>query len=191
VQPLDKLYKPKNNRVPCASSLCQAIQNNNCDIPTEQCDYEVEYADLGSSLGVLLSDYFPLRLNNGSLLQPRIAFGWVSCIPSQLTHPLTFFSVLDESTTKLNRNCTFILVATVKSGGIYQFIWFWKISSMDHHLEIRCNHAGVDTIKNILAHTHRLTQLAFLALAEGKQAFCRSYEPWVSRKMWLATVSVG
>lgn len=74
-KPLDKLYKPKNNRVPCASSLCQAIQNNNCDIPTEQCDYEVEYADLGSSLGVLLSDYFPLRLNNGSLLQPRIAFG--------------------------------------------------------------------------------------------------------------------
>ncbi|XP_011014192.1 PREDICTED: aspartic proteinase Asp1-like isoform X2 [Populus euphratica] len=77
-KPLDKLYKPKNNRVPCASSLCQAIstgQNYNCDIPTEQCDYEVQYADLGSSLGVLLSDYFPLRLNNGSLLQPRIAFG--------------------------------------------------------------------------------------------------------------------
>ncbi|KAJ6954310.1 hypothetical protein NC652_005909 [Populus alba x Populus x berolinensis] len=74
-KPLDKLYKPKNNRVPCASSLCRAIQNSNCDIPNEQCDYEVEYADLGSSLGVLLSDHFPLRLNNGSLLQPRIAFG--------------------------------------------------------------------------------------------------------------------
>ncbi|KAJ6939235.1 hypothetical protein NC651_005621 [Populus alba x Populus x berolinensis] len=104
-KPLDKLYKPKNNRVPCASSLCKAIQNSNCDIPNEQCDYEVEYADLGSSLGVLLSDYFPLRLNDGSLLQPRIAFGWVSRVPSLLTHPLTFLSVLDEPT----RNCAFIL----------------------------------------------------------------------------------
>ena len=123
VQPLDKLYKPKNNRVSCASSLCKAIQNSNCDIPNEQCDYEVEYADLGSSLGVLLSDSFPLRLNDGSLLQPRIAFGWVSSVPSQLTHPLTFLSVLDESTTKLKRNCAFILLATVKSGGVYQFIY--------------------------------------------------------------------
>lgn len=77
-KPLDKLYNPKNNRVPCSSSLCQAVstgQKYNCDTPTEQCDYEVQYADLGSSLGVLLADYFPLRLTNSSLLQPRIAFG--------------------------------------------------------------------------------------------------------------------
>ncbi|KAG5250849.1 aspartic proteinase Asp [Salix suchowensis] len=77
-KPSDKLYNPKNNRVPCSSSLCQAVstgQNYNCDTPADQCDYEVQYADLGSSLGVLLSDYFPLRLTNSSLLQPRIAFG--------------------------------------------------------------------------------------------------------------------
>ncbi|KAF9687192.1 hypothetical protein SADUNF_Sadunf02G0068100 [Salix dunnii] len=77
-KPLDKLYNPKNNRVPCSSSLCQAVstgQKYNCDTPTEQCDYEVQYADLGSSFGVLLADYFPLRLTNNSLLQPRIAFG--------------------------------------------------------------------------------------------------------------------
>ena len=119
-QPSDKLYNPKNNRVPCASSLCQAVstgQNYNCDTPTDQCDYEVQYADLGSSLGVLLADYFPLRLTNSSLLQPRIAFGWVPCIPPQF---IPFFSsVIDK---ELERNCDFILLATVNFGGTYQFI---------------------------------------------------------------------
>jgi hypothetical protein len=89
VQPRDKLYKPKNNLVPCSNSLCQAVstgENYHCDAPDDQCDYEIEYADLGSSIGVLLSDSFPLRLTNGTLLQPKMAFGCVSCIPPQLTH---------------------------------------------------------------------------------------------------------
>jgi hypothetical protein len=40
--------------------------------------------------------------------------------------------------------------------------------SMNTMLRKRCNPAGVDMIKNILAHTHLLTQLGFLALAEVK-----------------------
>ncbi|KAJ9166681.1 hypothetical protein P3X46_021391 [Hevea brasiliensis] len=77
-QPLDRLYKPKNNVVPCADPLCSAIHSGGkfqCESSNDQCDYEVQYADDGSSLGVLVLDYFPLRLMNGSLLRPLMAFG--------------------------------------------------------------------------------------------------------------------
>ncbi|XP_034888990.1 aspartic proteinase Asp1 [Populus alba] len=77
-KPRDKLYKPKNNLVPCSNSICKAVstgENYHCEAPDDQCDYEIEYADLGSSIGVLLSDSFPLRLANGTLLQPKMAFG--------------------------------------------------------------------------------------------------------------------
>ena len=60
--------------------LCHAIFANEtccCESPDDQCDYEVEYADNGSSLGVLVTDYFHLRLMNGSLVRPHIAFGSV------------------------------------------------------------------------------------------------------------------
>lgn len=77
-KPVDRLYKPKNNLVPCANPLCSAINspgNHHCESSNDQCDYEVRYADAGSSLGVLVSDYFPLRLTNGSLLRAQMAFG--------------------------------------------------------------------------------------------------------------------
>jgi hypothetical protein len=54
------------------------LGNSHCKDPKEQCDYEVTYADQGSSLGVLVKDYFPLQLTNGSIIGPRLAFGWVS-----------------------------------------------------------------------------------------------------------------
>ncbi|KAF9682639.1 hypothetical protein SADUNF_Sadunf05G0129800 [Salix dunnii] len=89
-RPRDKLYKPKNNLVASSDSLCQAISTRrkyHCDGPNDQCDYEIEYADLGSSAGVLLSDSFPLRLTNGSLLQPKMAFGCGYDQQNQGPHP--------------------------------------------------------------------------------------------------------
>ena len=77
-KPPDELYKPNNNLVKCADQLCDGINSSpshHCASPDEQCDYEVEYADHGSSLGVLVWDYFPLRFTNGSILRPRLAFG--------------------------------------------------------------------------------------------------------------------
>ncbi|KAK1323341.1 Aspartic proteinase Asp1 [Acorus calamus] len=72
-------YKPKKEKlVPCIDALCQAIHANDdyqCENPNDQCDYEVEYADKGSSLGVLVKDAFSVRFTNGSLLQPKLAFG--------------------------------------------------------------------------------------------------------------------
>ncbi|KAJ4700708.1 aspartic proteinase Asp1-like [Melia azedarach] len=76
--PRNALYNPKNNLVPCKDPVCYAIHssgNHQCDSPTAQCDYEVEYADHGSSLGVLVIDHFPLRLTNGSVLGPSLTFG--------------------------------------------------------------------------------------------------------------------
>ncbi|XP_038726301.1 aspartic proteinase Asp1-like isoform X2 [Tripterygium wilfordii] len=77
-KPRDSLYKPKGNLVPCQHSLCAAIQapeTRHCKSPTDQCDYEVDYADTGSSSGVLVADILPLRLSNGSVIGPRLAFG--------------------------------------------------------------------------------------------------------------------
>ncbi|KAI4337837.1 hypothetical protein L6164_016206 [Bauhinia variegata] len=76
-KPRDQLYKPNNNLVQCVDQMCAGVQasNHHCGAPDDQCDYEVEYADQGSSLGVLVQDYFPLRFTNGSVLRPRLAFG--------------------------------------------------------------------------------------------------------------------
>ncbi|KAI5667695.1 hypothetical protein M9H77_17548 [Catharanthus roseus] len=72
------LYKPNRNLITCKDPLCASLHttdNLHCDTPEEQCDYEVQYADHGSSLGVLVHDSFPLRFTNGSTLSPRLAFG--------------------------------------------------------------------------------------------------------------------
>ncbi|XP_065881168.1 aspartic proteinase Asp1-like isoform X2 [Euphorbia lathyris] len=76
-KPVDHLYKPKNNLVRCLDPRCFAIQsgNHHCESANDQCDYEVQYADEGSSLGVLVVDSSPLKLMNGSLLKPAIVFG--------------------------------------------------------------------------------------------------------------------
>ncbi|XP_020536881.1 aspartic proteinase Asp1 isoform X2 [Jatropha curcas] len=77
-KPVDHLYKPRNNLVPCSNPFCSAMhssENHQCESSNDQCDYEVQYADEGSSIGVLVSDHFPLRLMNGSLLNPVMAFG--------------------------------------------------------------------------------------------------------------------
>lgn len=75
------LYKPNRNLITCKDPLCASLHttdNLHCDTPEEQCDYEVQYADHGSSLGVLVHDSFPLRFTNGSTLSPRLAFGWIA-----------------------------------------------------------------------------------------------------------------
>jgi hypothetical protein len=77
-KPIDHLYKPRKNLLSCKDPRCSAIQlsgNLNCESANDQCDYEIQYADEGSSLGVLVTDYFPLRLMNGSLFRPQLAFG--------------------------------------------------------------------------------------------------------------------
>jgi len=82
-KPRDALYNPRGNLVPCKNTLCSNIHlpaNLHCETPDDQCDYEVEYADHGSSLGVLVIDYIPLRLTNGSNSGPRLAFGWVTSV---------------------------------------------------------------------------------------------------------------
>ncbi|XP_070669507.1 aspartic proteinase Asp1-like isoform X2 [Malus domestica] len=77
-KPREHLYKPSNNLLGCGHPLCVAFHSPAsypCKTPDDQCDYEVEYADHGSSLGVLVNDYFPLKFTNGSQLIPRLAFG--------------------------------------------------------------------------------------------------------------------
>uniref|UniRef100_A0A803P6M2 Peptidase A1 domain-containing protein n=1 Tax=Cannabis sativa TaxID=3483 RepID=A0A803P6M2_CANSA len=73
------LYKPtRDNILPSKDSLCTEIQRNQktgqCET-CQQCDYEIQYADSSSSLGVLAKDDLHLTMKNGSLTNVNIVFG--------------------------------------------------------------------------------------------------------------------
>ncbi|XP_010547875.1 PREDICTED: aspartic proteinase Asp1 [Tarenaya hassleriana] len=71
------LYEPSSDLITCNDPLCKALHSNGDRIyeKPEQCDYEVEYADGGSSQGVLVRDVFSLNYKNGARLNPRLALG--------------------------------------------------------------------------------------------------------------------
>ncbi|OAY57650.1 aspartic proteinase Asp1 isoform X1 [Manihot esculenta] len=85
------LYRPSNNLVICKDPICASLQppgEHNCQDP-EQCDYEVEYADGGSSLGVLVKDVFLLNCTNGKRLNPLLALGCgYDQFPGRDHHPI-------------------------------------------------------------------------------------------------------
>ncbi|XP_016451446.1 aspartic proteinase Asp1 [Nicotiana tabacum] len=88
------LYKPNKNIVKCKDPVCASLHlpaNHHCHTPDEQCDYEVEYADHGSSLGVLVKDAFPLRFTNGSTVSPPLVFGcgYNQEVPASTPAPFT------------------------------------------------------------------------------------------------------
>ncbi|KAJ0981354.1 hypothetical protein J5N97_009609 [Dioscorea zingiberensis] len=73
------LYKPtKGKIVPSRDLLCVEVQSNQnfgrCD-SCEQCDYEIEYADLSSSMGVLARDDMNLITANNDLAKLNFVFG--------------------------------------------------------------------------------------------------------------------
>ncbi|KGN54552.1 aspartic proteinase Asp1 [Cucumis sativus] len=76
--PRDMLYRPHNNAVSREDPLCAALSSLGKFIfknPNDQCAYEVEYADHGSSVGVLVKDLVPMRLTNGKRISPNLGFG--------------------------------------------------------------------------------------------------------------------
>lgn len=74
------LYSPVKNRlVPCDDPLCLAVHESTnheggCETQS-QCDYEIEYQDHGSSVGVLVADVFVLPLRNNSVARSSLVFG--------------------------------------------------------------------------------------------------------------------
>ncbi|KAK4719368.1 hypothetical protein R3W88_017706 [Solanum pinnatisectum] len=73
------LYKPRNvNMIPPKNPYCVEVQENlkskYCD-NCHQCDYEIEYADRSSSVGVLAKDELQLVLANGTGIKPNVVFG--------------------------------------------------------------------------------------------------------------------
>lgn len=72
------IYRPTNDLVVCRDPLCAALHSHGehiCDNP-DQCDYEIGYADGGSSLGVLVNDIFAFNYTNGVRVNPRLALGY-------------------------------------------------------------------------------------------------------------------
>ncbi|KAJ1386634.1 Xylanase inhibitor, C-terminal, partial [Sesbania bispinosa] len=80
------LYRPSNDLVACRHPLCVSLhQNDNydCESP-HQCDYEVEYADHYSSLGVLVNDVYVLNFTNGVQLK----IGYDQIFPDSSYNPV-------------------------------------------------------------------------------------------------------
>uniref|UniRef100_A0A6M2EEH5 Peptidase A1 domain-containing protein n=1 Tax=Populus davidiana TaxID=266767 RepID=A0A6M2EEH5_9ROSI len=72
-------YKPRRgNIVPPKDLLCMEVQRNQkagyCET-CDQCDYEIEYADHSSSMGVLATDKLLLMVANGSQAKLNFIFG--------------------------------------------------------------------------------------------------------------------
>ncbi|XP_021657347.2 aspartyl protease APCB1-like isoform X1 [Hevea brasiliensis] len=75
------LYKPRrDNIVTPKDALCMELQRNQkagtgyCEM-CQQCDYEIEYADHSSSMGVLARDELHLTMANGSSTKLNFIFG--------------------------------------------------------------------------------------------------------------------
>ncbi|CAN4113644.1 unnamed protein product [Withania somnifera] len=71
-------YKPtKDQIVKFNDPICVSLQShsNQPHNPNDQCDYEVNYADQCSSLGVLVRDTVPVKFTNGSSYVPPLVFG--------------------------------------------------------------------------------------------------------------------
>ncbi|XP_047332074.1 aspartyl protease APCB1-like [Impatiens glandulifera] len=71
------LYKPsKGTIIHSKDSFCANVQKDqqNCET-CHQCDYEVEYADQSSSVGVLARDELQLTVLNGSIVKSNVVFG--------------------------------------------------------------------------------------------------------------------
>ncbi|KAK3002115.1 hypothetical protein RJ639_021303 [Escallonia herrerae] len=88
------LYRPSKNLIACKDPLCASLHlsgDHRCTSAEEQCDYEVEYADQCSSLGVLIKDSFPMRFINASIFSPRLAFGcgYNQQVPKSIKPPYT------------------------------------------------------------------------------------------------------
>lgn len=71
-------YKPnESNLIDSRDQYCieiQKLEGNKCKT-CDQCDYEIEYADSSSSIGVLTKDKFHFMISNGSLVKPNLVFG--------------------------------------------------------------------------------------------------------------------
>ncbi|CAN1828691.1 Aspartic proteinase Asp1 [Linum perenne] len=95
-------YRPSNNLVPCKDPICASLHppGHKCK-DNEQCDYEVEYADGGSSLGVLVKDVFLLNFTNGRYHDPLLSLGFVlllSFFELHLQLPISYWFFADVAT---------------------------------------------------------------------------------------------
>lgn len=75
------LYDPKKARlVDCRVPLCALVQQGGsyaCGGPVRQCDYDVEYADGSSTMGVLMEDTITLLLTNGTRSKTTAIIGYI------------------------------------------------------------------------------------------------------------------
>uniref|UniRef100_A0A0D6R4R2 Peptidase A1 domain-containing protein n=1 Tax=Araucaria cunninghamii TaxID=56994 RepID=A0A0D6R4R2_ARACU len=74
-----QLYKPRQY-VSCKEPLCQPMQASShqrydCKSPRQQCDYDIKYADRGSSMGVLVKDIALFYLANRTVARASSVFG--------------------------------------------------------------------------------------------------------------------
>ncbi|KAL6010941.1 hypothetical protein ACLOJK_001384 [Asimina triloba] len=100
-------YMPtKEKLVPGEDSLCREVHSNQqlayCQ-SCPQCDYQIEYADQSSSMGVLARDELTLMMANGTSLNPKFVFGCAYDQKGQLSvSPANTDGILGLSSAKVS-----------------------------------------------------------------------------------------
>ncbi|XP_010265187.1 PREDICTED: aspartyl protease APCB1 isoform X3 [Nelumbo nucifera] len=129
------LYKPSKGKiVPPRDSLCLEVQTSGSCETCQQCDYEIEYADRSSSMGVLAMDDLPLMIANGTEVTSNFVFGCAYDQQGQLSvSPANTDGILGLSRAKISlpsqlasqgiiRNVVGHCIRSDKDGGGYMFL---------------------------------------------------------------------
>jgi Xylanase inhibitor N-terminal len=108
------LYKPvKGKIVPPRDSLCQELQGNQNNCATcRQCDYEIEYADRSSSVGVLARDEMHLVTSDAEREKLSFVFGYAE-ITTMVEHDTIYLEI-----TLVHIQGATILLVCLALGGI-------------------------------------------------------------------------
>lgn len=78
--PTQAVYpRPEQDKmIPCDDPRCKAVLASTNSKPCkskERCDYQIRYLE-DSAKGVLIADTLTLRLTNGTIIRPTVAFGY-------------------------------------------------------------------------------------------------------------------
>ncbi|ERM94054.1 hypothetical protein AMTRI_Chr04g250710 [Amborella trichopoda] len=101
------LYNPsKQNLVPSKDPFCLEVQVNDKGKfagASHQCDYDIEYADQSSSMGVLVRDDLQLMITNGTVIKTGLVFGCAYDQRGKLGHsPAKTDGILGLSSAKVS-----------------------------------------------------------------------------------------
>ncbi|GLJ49819.1 hypothetical protein SUGI_1058340 [Cryptomeria japonica] len=199
------LYDPKGGKlISCTAPICMGVQathNYECKSPAQQCDYEIEYADHSSSMGVLVKDSATVLLTNGSIVRTSLAFGCAYDQQGSLaTSPAKTDGVLGLSSAQISlpsqlarnglvKNVIGHCIAGDERGGGYMFFgndlvpWGITWVQMQGKPSMKLYHVGYPNMKlgnRLLAYTGTESNLGGVVFDSGSSFTYFTHQAYVA-----------